>query len=128
MLTPWRRKSALGYSSGFLSSDMKEKKATWPGWVVSIWKILSVVVICFGVSRTCICKDDICDSFECFVKARLHCHIDLAGSRFFNPNTSHCDDHGRNDGYETDNSHIADLLQCSRQRADQADEEAYEAE
>ena len=31
MLTPWRRKRALGYSSGFLSSDMKEKKATWPG-------------------------------------------------------------------------------------------------
>ena len=36
MLTPWRRKSALGYSSGFFSSDMKEKKATWPRWCVSI--------------------------------------------------------------------------------------------
>ena len=82
----------------------------------------------FRSLRTCICEDDVGDSFECFVKARLHGYIYLPISRFFNPNTSHCDDHSRNDRYKTDDSHIADLLQSSRQRADQADEEAYEAE
>ena len=92
------------------------------------WKILPFTAIYGGVLRTCICKDDICDSFKCFVKARLHRHIDLAGSRFFNPNASHCDDHGCDDRYETDDRHVADLLQSSRQCADEANDEAYEAE
>lgn len=92
------------------------------------WTILYIAAVYGGVLRTCIGKDDVCDGFKCFVKARLHRQIDLAGSRLFHPNASHCDDHGRNNGYEADDRHVADLLQSPRQRADQADDEAYEAE
>ena len=54
-------------------------------------------------------KDNICDSLKRFVKPRLYCHIDLSSFGFLHCDTSHCDDHGHNDGYGTYDSHIAEL-------------------
>lgn len=77
---------------------------------------------------TCVGKDDVSDGFEASVQVRLHNYVHFPSTRSFHTNANHSDHHGRQDGDETRNSHIANLLQRPWQREDQAQNHAHNAE
>lgn len=117
------------------SSEMKEKKATWPG-VIIVSKLGRRGVggrereIGVGEVRggcTGICKDDVGDGSEARVEVRLNRHVHLPTARVFHANADHGDHHGGQDGDETRNGHVADLLQRPRQRQDETHNRARNA-
>ena len=60
--------------------------------------------------HTRIGKDDISNGSESFIQIRLHDHVHVSMAGVFNPNANDGDQHGREDGDETRNGQVADLL------------------
>ena len=81
-----------------------------------------------GWGCTCVGEDDVGDGFEAFGETDLLRDVHLLITRLLDADAYHGDHHSADDRHEANNSHIADIFKCTRQCADQTNDQSRDSE